>query len=190
MKCAGNCATATVILHGGDVLEKRVQKLARRSAALFVLLLALALVGDRAYLLWMGSSSEGWPQVDGTIQSFSYKEVGQGRAGEGWRLSVEYSYQVDGQEIHSDRLRFSKRFAGLDDEALADARRRYAEDARVTVYHHPGRPALSVLEPGMDSQAWLGLVLGFVLILIAVVFWTVPTHSGRGRRGPGPVPRQ
>lgn len=162
------------------MIEKPIQKWARRIAAVFVLILGLILVGDRLYLLWMGVGSEHWPTAEGTVQSLEYRPVGMGRSGDGWHLKVEYTYSVDGRAYTSDKLRFAKGFAGLSDGEIAAARVRYAEAAEVAVYHHPQRPSLAVLIPGADPQAWLGLVLGLALLAIAAIFWLVPTHSGRG----------
>ncbi len=164
--------------------------MARRGASIFVLVLGLILLGDRASLLWQGSSSEQWPAVAGSVQTLEVKPMGLGRAGDGWRIQVVYRYRVNGEEFESDRLRFSKRFGGLDDESLAEARERFAAGNAVTVYHHPRQPSRSVLVPGLDPQAWMGLVLGVVLLIIAVVFWTVPTHSGRATKDPAGRPRR
>ena len=41
------------------------------------------------------------------------------------------------------------------------------------------RQELSVLEPGLDRSARLGMVLAVLLMLIAVVFWVVPTRRVR-----------
>jgi len=158
-----------------------VQKWARRVAAVFVLLMGLILVGDRLYLLWMGSNSENWPTVEGSVQSLEYRPIGMGRSGDGWHLKVEYTYSVDGQAYASDQWRFAKGFAGLTDKEISAARVQYAEGAEVDVHYHPRRPSLSVLIPGADSQAWMGLLLGLALLAIAAVFWLVPTHSGRGK---------
>ncbi len=145
-------------------------------------MLGLILMSDRLFLLWMGSDSENWPSVEGTVQSLAYRPIGMGRSGDGWHLTVDYTYSVEGRVYTSDRLRFAKGFAGLDEKKMAVAREQYAEGARITVYHHPRRPSLSVLIPGVGSHIWMGLILGLVLLLVAAVFWLVPTRSGGDQR--------
>ncbi|MCC5866185.1 MAG: DUF3592 domain-containing protein [Wenzhouxiangella sp.] len=162
-------------------MERRVQKQARRIAAVFILLLASLLLGDRLFLLWMGTSSADWPKAVGVVQSFEASPVDAGRAGETWRVKIEYVYEVDGSVFQAERVRFTKRFAGLDQDALELVRSRYAPGTEVIVHHHPARHSLAVLEPGRDTQAWFGLLVGLGLVLIAAVFWLVPTRTAGSR---------
>lgn len=166
-------------------MERRVQKQARRIAAVFILLLASMLLGDRLFLLWMGTSSNDWPMAVGVVKSFESSPVDTGRAGETWRVAIEYVYEVDGSLFHARRLRFTKRFAGLDQDALVLIESRYAPGTEVIVHHHPTRHSLAVLEPGPDAQAWFGLLVGLGLVLIALVFWLVPTRTTGSRAAVG-----
>ncbi len=164
--------------------ERPGQKRIRRIAAVLVLLMGTVLIFDRANLLLEGQASLAWPTVSGTVIEAAAVPVDGARTGPGWRIRVDYEYEVGGQRFGNDRVRLSRR---LGDKTEIKAREElvlYKPGEPVPVYYDPARPARSVLVPGPDNRVWFGLSVGLVLVVIAVIFWTVPTRSHpRSRSG-------
>jgi hypothetical protein len=158
-------------------LERANQKIARRVAAVLILLMSLALVHDRSGLLLAGRDSLDWPSVEGTVLTARAEALAGTRVGSGWRVHVNYVYEVDQMRFSGERLRFSQR---IGDMTQADAQRAMSEfepDSAIMIRYDPEQPARSVILPGPDRQAWFGLCVGIALCLIAVIFWVVPTRS-------------
>jgi len=159
-----------------DILERQNQRRARKAAAVIVAIMAVILIYDRIWILHHGRGSEHWPQVAGQVEHFESVLKGGGRAQPSWRLSLRYRYVVAGTEYQGERIRFSRALQrrGADQARLDEAR--YAQGNEIQVRYHPDHPELSVLESGVGRNAWLGLGLGIVMLLISVIFWTVPTR--------------
>jgi len=157
-------------------VERQNQRRARKVAAVIVAIMAVILLYDRVWILRHGLGSEHWPQVNGQVEQFELVSKGGGRAQLSWRLSVHYRYTVAGADYEGERIRFSRALQrrGADQARLDETR--YAQGSEIQVRYHPDHPELSVLEPGVGRNAWLGLVLGIVMLLISVIFWTVPTR--------------
>lgn len=160
-------------------MERAGQKKARKIAALIILALAIGLIQDRARLLLAGQQSLQWPTVVGEVFDAQISQIAGSQSGRSWTLRVRYAYEVGGQSYENDRLAFSRQIGGrtriqADDELL-----HYVPGGPVVVHYDPGRPHRSVLQPGPDRRAYFGLSVGVGLIVIALLFWAVPTRSGR-----------
>lgn len=46
---------------------------------------------------------------------------------------------------------------------------RYPQDSSVTVYHHPDKPSLSVLEPGVQWWIYALMIVLFGLLVFGVI---------------------
>lgn len=160
-------------------MERRGQRLARKTAAVLVLLMAIGLIQDRVRLLSDGVSSLQWPTVVGTVIDAEAEQIAGARAGPGWRIYVDYRYEVNGREYRADRLRFTRRLGGRTRTQAADELLQYVPEGPVLVYYNPRRPERAVIEPGPDPRAWFGLAVGVLLLVVAAVFWIVPTRSTR-----------
>jgi hypothetical protein len=115
-----------------------------------------------------GLSSRNWPTAEGRI-TFSSMDVRQSSDEDGtsttYGAAVVYSYNVFGQEFQGARRTFT-------DVRTSSAKRtqrileRYPQGSSVTVYYHPEKPSLSVLEPGVGWFSYVGAI--FVLGLLVV----------------------
>ncbi len=155
-----------------------------------VMLMGLLMFLDRFEMIRHGLASEDWPTVAGVVRDFDTRMIGDVRSGGTWSFTVHYMYRVDGHEYSSDRLRFSRAIAERDTAEIQAMLERFEPGRTVTVYHHPQQHDLSVLEPGVDRSGWLGMLLAILLLILAVVFWIVPTRivssdsdSGNGGQG-------
>jgi hypothetical protein len=160
-------------------LERIAQKRARKAAAVFIFLLAVVLLQDRVRVLYHGLNSTHWPIVSGTVIDVDSQRVGDFRGTESWSFSISYSYVVNDVESVGSRVRFSRAAWQYSQEDVERLWQQFQPGATVDVYVHPRRHHLSVLQPGVDRSAALGLVLSLLLIGVAVVFWQIPTRMVR-----------
>jgi len=137
--------------------------------------IAMALVG--AVVLGAGAlqsqrmlACRGWPAADGVVQ---ISEVMRGPLREGrlkFSYHIVYRYTVQGKPYQSERLSFGRRDrVDRDPQSLAAA---YPPNSPVTVYFHPARPGLAVLETELSWRGFMPLLLGLVLTCLgAAGFW-------------------
>ncbi len=163
-------------------MEQAGQKRIRRIAAVLVVIMGLALIQDRVRLLWAGHDSLNWPTVSGTVVDAKAAPIAGARTGGGWQVRVEYRYELDGQVYFSDRMFYTRRLGGRTEQMARDELVHYVPGGSVLVHYHPDWPARAVLNPGADTRAFFGLVVGIGLLAIGVTFWVVPTRSARKRR--------
>jgi len=111
-----------------------------------------------------GLNSRNWPITEGKVVH-SGVQAHQSMDDDGdisttYGASIQYAYNVSGQEIQGTRRSFTEmrtNSARRAEQILA----RYPQDSPVTVYHHPDKPSLSVLEPGVK---WWSYVLMIILL--------------------------
>lgn len=117
------------------------------------------------FMRHLAIASRSWPMVAGRITA-SRKEIVRDEDGDmSYYPIVEYDYVVAGQACTSSIIKFSLE---KDSEVVADhILGRYSPGTMVSVYHHPRKPRLSVLEPGGFSHVDLVYFL-FSLFFLAV----------------------
>ncbi|HEY8596875.1 MAG TPA: DUF3592 domain-containing protein [Thermomicrobiales bacterium] len=138
-------------------------------SATFLLVGAAVLIGMLAQIaiavrdLVLGRGSASWSAVDGVITDSGVVRRGTRNP---YRAAIAYRYTVEGRTYRGQRRHYGAEGSYLPAGAAAIAAR-YPVGAVVTIYHHPTRPGLAVLEPGVVladalmrlGQAALGLVL-------------------------------
>jgi hypothetical protein len=119
--------------------------------------------------LWRARQSEHWPSVPGVI---TYDKVDGGRA-PGPR--VIYRYEVDGKTRFNNIRRFGQ-LAGQSGDWAQDIAGHYEVGKQFPVFYDPENPSLSVLKPGIASEAfWLpGAGAAFLFFGLAVFIWGIP----------------
>jgi len=165
--------------HRPGATERAGQRRARKIAAVLILGMAIGLIQDRVRLLQAGQHSLQWPTVIGEVIDADVSQIAGTQTGAGWMVRVRYAYEVDDIEFQGDRMTFSRRIGGRTRIQADDELVQYVPGGAVLVYYDPERPQRSVLEPGPDRRAYFGLSVGVGLILIALLFWFVPTRSAR-----------
>ncbi len=115
-----------------------------------------------------GLNSRNWPITEGKVVH-SGVQAHQSMDDDGdisttYGASIQYSYNVSGQEIQGTR----RSFTDMRTNSVRRAEQilaRYPQDSSVTVYHHPDKPSLCVLEPGVEwwMYALMLIVLGLLV---------------------------
>lgn len=162
-------------------MERIGQKRMRRIAAVIIFILAIGLIQDRARLLLVGQQSLAWPTVVGGVIDAESSQIARSQTGRSWRTRVHYRYRIDGREFESGRLSFSRQIGGRTRIQADDELRQFVPGGPVVVHYDPLRPQRAVLRPGPDRRAYFGLTVGGGLMIVALLFWTVPTRSAPRR---------
>ncbi len=115
-----------------------------------------------------GLNSRNWPITEGKVVH-SGVQAHQSMDDDGdisttYGASIQYEYNVSGQEIQGTR----RSFTDMRTNSVRRAEQilaRYPQDSSVTVYHHPDKPSLSVLEPGVEwwMYALMLIILGLLI---------------------------
>ncbi|MCJ7567077.1 MAG: DUF3592 domain-containing protein [Anaerolineales bacterium] len=115
-----------------------------------------------------GLNSRNWPTTEGKI-THSGVEAQQSMDDEGdikttYGASIQYQYNISGQEIEGARRSFTEVRTNSSRRA-EQIMARYPQGSSVTVYYHPDNPNLSILEPGVGWFSYIGMIvlLGFLV---------------------------
>jgi hypothetical protein len=132
------------------------------AVALAILLIASSIAGNILYNKYLREDSydrSRWPTTSGTV--YAYKE-------EWWPndrdtlVYVDYSYEVKGKE-----------YSAQQSWALGFKTPKYSQGQIVTVYYHPTKPEMSVVEPRIVSLnqrlAWIWVALGGAVVTISAI---------------------
>jgi hypothetical protein len=160
----------------GEVRRPTLRGIVRdRSAMAFITLALLGLAavsghltGERLELRRLSRESSAWPRAPGTVLDTQTVWSTSPRSGKAYWPLVHYRYVVDGTAHVGDRVSFRPSYRRAEAE---DAAARFPAGAAVSVWHRPGDPGQSVLEPG----TWRGGLLMTVLVptTIAVILLTL-----------------
>ena len=133
-------------------------------SGVIVLLFGLAVTGYSIFNLSMGSSSTNWPTTEGQILESEFKTKGDSTSYPG----VKYQYDVNGKTYDGERIVFG---------SAADLPRgtldRYPVGGTVTVFYDPNDPESAVLQTASTSSMYIGIVLGPILVIVAIIMLTL-----------------
>ncbi len=106
-------------------------------------------------------ASFSWSTTPGEIVSASYSRP---TTKWGYRVSVEYQYEVGGRRYRSHRV--TRTGGGYNSEEKArEMLAKYAAGKRVTVFFPPNIPEASILEPRITKSNYFGIGLGAVAVV-------------------------
>ena len=126
--------------------------------ALIGLMLAYRCVDD----IRQDKASFSWSTTPGEIVSASYSRP---TTKWGYRVSLEYQYEVGGQRYRSHRI--TRTGGGYSSEETArEMLAKYTAGKQVTVYFPPNRPEASILEPQVKKSNYFGIALGVVAVVL------------------------
>jgi len=127
--------------------------------------------------------SRGWPRTPGkVIESKVERSATSSESGsESYRYSplVRYTYAVEGKTLESKQIAVGV-ISGSEAGAEAVVAK-YPVNAQVTVYYHPGRPYLAVLEPGRFVLPLVAALVSGAVCYLVVATWTSKSlHPHKG----------
>ena len=108
-----------------------------------------------------------WPTATGEVVA---SELVRGLMREGVAkagLEITYAYSVGAASYEGHRISYAGNKAGY--EAIRTMLKQYRQGSTVTVYHHPGNPALAVLDPTFDWRALLPLFYGVGFVTVSTL---------------------
>lgn len=144
------------------------------------ILLACALIGVGVVIFGVvewgrAKAAERWPTVEGTVVSAEIRRHRSTSGSGGNRTrsftpDITYRYVVLGEEYTSNRVMFAQ-YSSNTESDIRPILRKYPRGSLVTVYHHPRRPELSVLEPGLTIGNYIIPLIGVVWLLGSLGFY-------------------
>jgi hypothetical protein len=152
-------------------------------------LTGIALSAYALSAIWRGYQAQSWPTVPGTIVAAEvkteYVSGDRGTDGDDTYIPlITYAYKVDGRELRSTR----RQWTDASETSPARAERvlaNYPIGSTVSVYHHPARPELAVLDPGVSRNSFLLLFAGLIFAVAPTFGFGLPIWRRlREQRGP------
>lgn len=153
---------------------------ARLFASVFMLIGGfIASTGVKALL--QGQASRSWPTVPGRVLESGLDASRSDKGRTTYRAEVLYEFQVDGQTYASNDIAVGD-YGSSDPKHGRRIANRYPKGAAVTVHYDPDDPETSLLEAGIQGQAFF--LPGFGLLFFGaglVVFIFLPRSMARKR---------
>jgi hypothetical protein len=124
--------------------------------------------------------SRSWPTTEGcvlesTVERCATHSSDRVRQDISYKPVVRYTYSVGEKQLESNQIAFGY-FTGSETYASGIIAK-YPKRAVVTVFHHPKRHALAVLEPGKyGMMLFLSLLCGVILCVVAVTWVRLSLH--------------
>lgn len=115
--------------------------------------------------LRLADESPNWPAVTGHITK---SEIVPGKRI--YTLDIEYQYSLGNDSFTGETIAFGMSpYADSDRAVVEKDQQKYLTDTKVTVYRHPTKPHISVLEPGPTDSKWFAPIAGLVITLFGWV---------------------
>jgi len=107
-----------------------------------------------------------WPASQSVITESSVEHIRRsvnGRIMKTYHPEILYTYTVDGTDYIGDRIAYGD-YSSSNPSRAQSIVTRYPEGKNVAVYHVPGNPEESLLEPGIKGESFM--LLGFRLVFV------------------------
>jgi hypothetical protein len=150
--------------------EKAVSESKKSNPVIIVIaLLAFGFVfgGFGFYKYNIGKKSASWPVVQGKM-TYARAVPTKVNNSQEYRLSVKYTYSVDGKSYSGDRITASDGYQKTRRKAN-DVLKKYPVGKEVSVYYSPSDPSLAVLKTGANKNAFMLMSGGVICFLLAAV---------------------
>ena len=117
---------------------------------LFMFALFSLFAGWTTLQAWRACNSKNWPTTNGTVVAFYG--------------TPDYRYSVAGQNHVSSYVSCNELFNyGLWVDNSSKYAVKYPLNSTVTVYYHPSRPTIAVLDTKFDPTVWIAVVALFAM---------------------------
>lgn len=137
--------------------------------------LGLFLTGQQAL---QGLLSQGWPTVEGQVTRSEIEQVRRRTGPDPWRVTIEYTYTVDGTIYQNNRVRFAGSSLSFTNGRAAKAvAESYPMGTTISVHINPRNPGEAVLDPGVDFRVWPGLIVSLVIAVACSVLLFMPMDT-------------
>jgi Protein of unknown function (DUF3592) len=155
---------------------------------MFAVLVVFGLVlgGIGIYRYNLGKRSVSWPAATGVITASRAQPTKTENNRNEYRLSVGYTYAVDGKTYSGTRITASDVYEKTRN-AAEEALKKYPIGGEVSVYYDPDDPGSSLLETGMKKNVYalLGGSAFCFLLAAAIVVSEVKKRLGHPSAPPG-----
>jgi hypothetical protein len=126
-------------------------------------LVGLYLIGYGSNQIYLGIHSWNWPCVSGAILT-SRLGISQGSDGDVFYYPrIKYQYWVYGMSYTSTKIFFGDSVSSSSHSSNRRVKKFYPGKS-VRVYYYPRNPRISVLEPGLQTEIFLAIGFGALLL--------------------------
>jgi hypothetical protein len=115
--------------------------------------------------LQRAKASIAWPTAEGVVKQSSVEYHSSDKGGGTYHAEVMYDFVVKGTTFSGNRVAFGD-YGSSNPSHARGIVNRYPQGKAVTVHHMPGNPEDSVLEPGVQAQAWFLPVFGLIFFVV------------------------
>ncbi len=113
--------------------------------------------------------SVNWPHTRGVItESYVKEHRDDDTSSVKYRPVIEYEYTVKGKTYTNDTINYDNDYRGR--SWAGRAVKKYPVEHYVKVFYKPGRPGVSVLEPGIYRSTYYPVYIGYGMIIFSLVF--------------------
>lgn len=119
------------------------------------------------------NASVGWPSTEGRIVESSVgskTSSGSNRSGITYHAEILYEFTVDGTLFQGNRVAYGD-YGSSNISHARSIVNHYPEGKEITVHYMPGNPEESLLEPGVQAQAWLMPAFGLIFFVAGSLVW-------------------
>ena len=135
-----------------------------------ICLTGLLLLLEFFYLFIMSKQTEEWLCVEGKIDK-SKMDVYYGYDANSYKTNVQYQYIVEEKKYVSKRIYYGDYTLKTFPCSVKKIVNKYTKGKTVLVYYNPQHPNKSVLETGVHTVIYRGLVAGILVLLLSVVMF-------------------
>jgi hypothetical protein len=121
-----------------------------QTAGLILMLVISPLLINTLYIWYLANQSKLWSKVQGTIQTIDI-------AASEIKMSLEYSYQVQGEAYKNKRIFFTNSKYYKKSRTI-EFEKKYQEGQQVSVFYNPNKHRMAVLEPGRKDGVISGII--------------------------------
>lgn len=129
----------------------------------------LYFIGKGIHDIALARQSSSWPQAPALILESKVTTSRSSKGGRSYKAAIRYTYVVNGAPLTSSKIFFGDGISAGSAYANAIAKR-HPDGAQTIAYHHPERPALAVLEPGLTKRSFITAAFGFIFFAIGSGF--------------------
>ena len=142
-----------------------------RVAPWFLIAIGAIVLGYGVKKVMVAAASKGWTPVPGVIEESVVEEKmfkpdmprQADNKSTSFHANIRYRFSANNKSFTGTRVSFGDHDANYRSYA-DDLVQRYPKDGEVTVYYNPANPEQSVLEPGVQPQTWVIIIVGVVLL--------------------------
>ena len=130
---------------------------------IFFLVVALLFLLTLMVVVWLGRSSLSWPRTKGMMLESEVRKI---KRKPRYFIRTLYEYTVHQKTFRRRMMACGDFLTSYTNGYSQKKSDQYPSGKEVTVYYHPSKPGISVLEPGINPKVVNSLIFRMIILLI------------------------